>query len=184
MPVQAHHQMNPCVASLLVSVAALGVLMMPGRASALGLITCPLGTSQVSYSPGITNTPTPTNVSGVELSGLCTGLGLPVGVSSFTTSFAGTATLSCSGLFTMGEGEQTFVWNNGATSTWHYTATTPVIVNGQRVITSTGVITSGLLVGAQVTQVLTLANLDLMQCNAPGGLTTTSGPSTYVFTTL
>ncbi|WP_342378765.1 hypothetical protein NVS55_05140 [Myxococcus stipitatus] len=166
------------------SVGVWGALMLPGAASALGLITCPLGTSQVSYSPGITNTPTPTNVSGVELSGLCTGLGLPVGVSSFTTSFAGTATLSCSGLFTVGEGEQTFVWNNGATSTWRYTATTPVIVNGQRVITSTGVITSGLLAGMQVTQVLTLANLDLMPCDSSGGLTTTSGPSTYTFTGL
>ncbi|AGC42341.1 hypothetical protein MYSTI_00992 [Myxococcus stipitatus DSM 14675] len=166
------------------SVVVWGSSVLPGVASALGLITCPLGTSQVSYSPGITNTPTPTKVSGVELSGLCTGLGLPVGVSSFTTSFAGTATLSCSGLFTMGEGEQTFVWNNGATSTWHYTATAPVIINGQRVITSTGVITSGLLTGMQVTQVLTLVNLDLMQCDSPGGLTTTSGPSTYTFTGL
>ncbi|TQF10115.1 hypothetical protein FJV41_41090 [Myxococcus llanfairpwllgwyngyllgogerychwyrndrobwllllantysiliogogogochensis] len=170
--------------ALLLAVTVLGLLMVPSVAHALLLITCPAGTTQAAYSPGLTNTPRLIHAVGQELSGLCTGVGLPMGVSSFTTTFTGEDTAACTTLLTASEGDQTFVWNNGATSTWHFTATVGTSVGGQRVTTLQGPITSGLFQGAQVTQVVTLLNLDLAACSTEEGLTSASGTSTYLFTAL
>ncbi|NTX07257.1 hypothetical protein [Myxococcus sp. CA040A] len=170
--------------SLLLAGTVLGLLTVPSVAHALLLITCPAGTTQMTYSPGLTYTSKLIQYMGSELSGVCTGVGLPAGVSSFTTTFTGETTASCVTLLATDEGDQTFVWNNGAISTWHFTTIVGTSVSGQRVLTLKGPITAGLFQGAQVTQVATFLNLDLAACSTEAGLTSASGPSTYLFTAL
>lgn len=151
---------------------------------ALDLVTCPLGTSQITYSPGVTNTPQLVSIEGDELSGACISLLHPE-LTSFSSHYTGEGIYSCNTLVSEEPvtGDQVFVWSTGQTSTWHFTATA-VSVGGSTVYTVTGPITSGVLAGTEVTQIVTHTNPSPALCNSQTGVTSLSGPSSYTFSDL
>ncbi|MGV9314181.1 hypothetical protein ACWDR0_18670 [Streptomyces sp. NPDC003691] len=143
------------------------------------LVTC-VGSTTVAFSPGLTNTEQTVSVSGQDTANLCVSLTHPQ-LTSFVAPFSGTATQSCTSLFAGGSGTETLHWNNGTTSTWEYTNSFSN-VNGTKVGTSTGPITSGTLAGAEVTQTITFPNTDLSACSTPSGLTGLTGLDTWTLT--
>ncbi|MFI0421016.1 hypothetical protein [Spongiactinospora sp. 9N601] len=168
--------------------AILALVLLPGApvavpaaaaTAAATLINC-LGTTTVSFSPGLTTTPRSVVTSGQDDATTCLSLTHP-GLTSFVGPFSGTATQSCTTFFGSGSGTETLYWNDGTTSTWHYTNDF-ANVNGTKVGASTGRISSGALAGAEVTQTITFANLDLTACATPAGLTEISGVDTWTIT--
>jgi hypothetical protein len=162
------------------SAAFATILVAPQPAMALTLGTCPLGTTTITYTPGITNTPTEVFQQGNESSGIC--LFLPLSQRSFTTSFSGFLVTSCTDLLGEDEGDQTFFWSDGKESFWEFNSITSTDVNGNTVATYTGTLTqaSEFLPGAQVVQVVTYTNLDLENCDSEP-VTEQTGTSTYTF---
>ncbi|MFC5152594.1 hypothetical protein [Streptomyces amakusaensis] len=152
----------------------------PAAASASpALVTC-AGSTTVAFSPGLTNTERTVSVSGQDTANLCVSPTHPQ-LTGFVAPFSGTATQSCTSLFAGGSGTETLHWSDGTTSTWAYTNSFSN-VNGTKVGTSTGPITSGTLAGAEVTQTITFPNLDLSACSTPQGLTTLNGLDTWTLT--
>ncbi|MEU4028056.1 hypothetical protein [Streptomyces anulatus] len=165
-----------------IAMSLAGVVAAPTAASATpALVTC-TGTTTVIFSPGVTSTPQTVGVSGQDTADLCLSLTHPQ-LTGFIGPFSGTATQSCTSLFAGGSGAETLYWNDGTSSAWSYTNSFSN-VNGTKVGTSTGPITSGTLAGATVTQTITFANLDLTACTTPQGLTSLSGLDTWTFTRL
>ncbi|ROO87716.1 hypothetical protein EDD29_5346 [Actinocorallia herbida] len=165
--------------SALVLVGA-AVVAVASPAAALTLVNC-VGTTTVAFSPGITNTSQTVAVSGSDEATTCLSLTHP-GLTSFSGPFSGTATQSCTTFFGGGSGTETLHWNDSTTSTWNYTNSFSNI-NGTKVGTSTGTISTGTLAGASVTQTITFANLDLTACTTTG-LTELNGTDTWTFTAL
>jgi hypothetical protein len=162
------------------SAAVAAALVAPQPAMAVTLGTCPLGTSTVTYTPGITDTPQEVFQEGFEQSGVC--VFTPLTLRSFTTSFSGFLTTSCTDLLGEDEGEQTFFWSDGKESYWEFNSITSTDANGNVVATYTGTLSldSEYYPGAHVQQVVTYTNLDLDSCDQDP-ITEQSGTSTYVF---
>jgi hypothetical protein len=166
------------------SLAVASVLVAPQPAMALTLGTCPAGTSTITYTPGLTDTPQEVFQEGEENSGPCVFL-IPFGNKSFKTSFSGELVTSCTDLLGQDEGSQTFYWSDGKKSYWNFSSITSTAANGNTVATYTGRLTtaSQFLPGAQVIQVITYTNLTLDNCDEEP-LTEQTGTSTYTFTNL
>ncbi|MET8829071.1 hypothetical protein ABZX40_16370 [Streptomyces sp. NPDC004610] len=153
---------------------------VPAAASAAPVLVTCAGTTTVAFSPGLTDEERTVGVSGQDVASICLSLTNP-GLTGFVGPFSGTATQSCTSLFAGGSGTETLHWNNGTSSTWSYTNSFSN-VNGTKVGTSTGPITSGTLSGAEVTQTITYPNLDLTACSTAEGLTFLSGVDTWTIT--
>ncbi|MFJ7423565.1 hypothetical protein ACIQXD_33910 [Streptomyces uncialis] len=168
-------------AAIVLALAGVVATSAPASAAAPALVTC-TGTTTVDFSPGVTNTPQTVSVSGQDTADVCLSLTHPQ-LTSFIGPFSGTASQSCTSLFAGGSGTETLYWNDGTSSAWSYTNSFSN-VNGTKVGTSTGPLTSGTLAGATVTQTITFANLDLTACTTPQGLTSLSGLDTWTITHL
>jgi hypothetical protein len=177
--------MKRVAAVLLAAGAAAAVLLVAPRPAMADTVlgTCPLGSSTVTYSPGVTDTEQETFQTGSEQSGLCTFV-FPLGLRSFTDSFSGPLTTSCTELLTGSDsGQETLHWSNGQTSEWNFSSITSQDANGNTVATYTGPLSaqSQFLPGALVTQVVTYTHLTVQSCQQ-SPLTQQSGTSTYTFT--
>lgn len=161
--------------------ATAAIFVAPQPAMALTVGTCPLGTSTVTYTPGITDTPAEVFQEGQEESGLCVFV-LPLGLRSFSTNFSGFLITNCTDLLGEDEGEQTFFWSDGKESYWNFESITSTDANGNVVATYTGTLAanSEIFAGVQVVQVVTYTNLTLENCDA-NPITEQSGTSTYTF---
>jgi hypothetical protein len=151
----------------------------PASASVLPVATC-TGYNQIDYSPGLTDTSQTVELSGGDHATHCVVIGHP-DLTSFDGPFSGSATLSCTSLFTSGTGYETLIWNTGAKSIWSWSISFQN-VNGTEIGTGSGRIISGPLTGANLVQVITEANPTLTACSMPGGMTQVSGPSNWAFT--
>ncbi|MFD9947433.1 hypothetical protein ACFWYW_38645 [Nonomuraea sp. NPDC059023] len=169
------------VCASLLSMAWVTTCATTASAASPALVTC-VGTTTVAFTPGLTHTSQTVAVSGQDVASACVSLTHP-SLTSFTGPFSGTATQSCTTFFGNGSGTETLYWNNGTTSVWNYTNSFSN-VNGTKVGTSTGAISSGTLAGAEVTQTITFANLDLSACSTPTGLTEISGLDTWTITSI
>lgn len=165
--------MRRAIISVLVSLlAALGLVGLAGPAQAVGP-TC-VATSTVSFSPGLTFTPTTQTIGfDVQYSG-CVTLGRPDIVSG-TRQGSYVGTRSClSVLPPSASGTFVVTWNTGETSTVTGTSSGQDVA-GQSVLTLSGTVTAGLFVGSSFTEVITQASLDLTGCLIPPGITSQSG---------
>lgn len=158
--------------SVLAAIAVTVVGATPSHAAPLDM-NCPLGSQQVTQTPGLTNTEQTVDVVVALDLGTCASLSHPT-IHTGTSHADFTATLSCADLLSTGTGSQVFAWSTGETSTFSFTRTVAQ-TDGETVLTLTGKITSGLFTGDN--GVLTIADttLDLAACQSPGGLTHESG---------
>jgi hypothetical protein len=153
----------------------------PAAATTLISVTC-TGSNVINYSPGLTNTPQTVTISGQDSATACVDLSQPLQQLSFVAPFSGTFTSSCTALLAGGTGTQTFQWNTGETSLWHWTMRFSNTVNGQLLAIADGPISSGRYAGAQVRQVITETTGELTACFTPAGMTQNGGPSNWVIT--
>jgi hypothetical protein len=134
------------------------------------------GTEALSYSPGITNTPSMTALTINENLAPCLSLADPTitaGLANKTISL----TTSCTQVLVGSSGTRTFHWSNGQTSTFAFNYVNNV-VGGTLVMQEVGQITAGEFSGsAAIGLVEDLGSP--VACTQPGGLTNKVGPDTF-----
>lgn len=141
-----------------------------------GLVSCPLGVQNTSYTPGLTlTTPAPhVEVDSSGTLGPCVSTDL--GHTGGTYEFEGSGDLNCLGGGSAGTGRIT--WSDPGTvpSRFTYTGTLALRPNGTTVLVATGPVTSGDYAGRTIVSTIVITSTDLLACASPSGLTSASGP--------
>ncbi|MFD7919810.1 hypothetical protein ACFV3R_11360 [Streptomyces sp. NPDC059740] len=144
-------------------------------ASAATVVTC-AGTQNISYSPGLTNTPRSVTAQGTNNLGPCV---VPnTDITAGTITFGSTGDYSCQGLLASTQEVNVVHWSDGSTSTLQVTRTATK-VNGQLINTFTGSVTSGTFHGASVVWTITNLTLSLLACETQEGLTSLTGVDVF-----
>ncbi|MBZ4016409.1 hypothetical protein [Streptomyces purpurogeneiscleroticus] len=135
-------------------------------------ITCPVGSTDTRYRPGLTIASRDTFVTEEGHVSGCAGTGAQ-GITG--ASFTGTAsgTISCLG----GElsGPTTFRWNNGRSSEIRGTGQINLKPNGNTVLVKTGEVESGQFEGATIVLTKELLSTDPTACLTEQGVRSASG---------
>jgi hypothetical protein len=174
----AHRFATLAAAALVVTAAT--ALGGAGVAHAAGSTTC-LGTSSISYSPGLTFTPRTVQYTETDTFSSCvsTDPSLVSGTSTSNATFPSASCLAPPGVFT--DPAYTITWNNGQHSVVELTYT-DVIAGGTEQVTGTGTVTSGEFHGGNATIVWLYPVLNPLQCLTSQGVTSQSGPFTAPIT--
>ena len=157
--------------------AVAGLSVSASSAHAASSTTC-TGSSAVSYSPGMTNTPQ--TISWTEGDTYtCTSTDTSLTAASGTIG-ATSPGLSCSGGGVVlptefAPSDYTISWNNSQSSTLTFTSGDNVLILGTEQVTLLGTVTSGEFTGAAATIVLILPVLNPLQCLTSQGVTSQSG---------
>jgi hypothetical protein len=152
-----------------------------GAHAAGGLLDCTVGSSTVTYTPGIkTGNPQTVQYDFKETLSLCVAPTDPT-LTGGNMHVSGSITLNCDGVFSVA-GSFTFSWDNGKKSTVEFTSqyTIPQPLGGVEVV-QTGKVTAGFGEGDTYTQTFVYQSTDLLACESPQGLTTISGVTTLAF---
>ncbi|NTX63117.1 hypothetical protein HUA74_20925 [Myxococcus sp. CA051A] len=144
----------------------------------LTLVSCPVGSTQATYSPPLRTQPQDVNVTSIGLLSNCYSL-LGSSVTSATSSVSFLRPgYSCTGLLDVRPITTQLTWNTGESSTLRLTQFTTAVNGNALIITQTGTVLSGKFVGATAVRTVTLLSTDLAACDSPEGLAGISGPMT------
>lgn len=166
------------------AVAALAVttnlFAVSGVAHAVSSTTC-LGSSTISYSPGLTFTPRTVQYSESDTFSNCvsTDPTLTAGGSLSSVTFPDASCLAPPGIFE--DPAYTINWNNGQHSVIDLSFT-DVVVGGTEQVTGAGPVISGAFQGGNATIVWAYPVLNPLQCLTSQGVTSQSGPLTAQIT--
>ncbi|HEV2782866.1 MAG TPA: hypothetical protein VGX25_26045 [Actinophytocola sp.] len=162
------------LAAVGVVVAATNVLALAGVARAVSSTTC-VGSSSISYSPGLTFAPRTVQYTESDTFSSCvsTDPTLGGGTSSSNATFPGATCLAPPGVFA--DPAYTISWNNGQHSVVELTFT-DVVVGGTEQVTGTGPVISGAFQGGNATIVWLYPVLNPLHCATSQGVTHQSGP--------
>lgn len=174
-----HHPTRRRVAALLLTATAV-FLAVPAVAYAASSTTC-LGSSVITYLPGLTNTAQTVTYTETDTLTPCVSTNPALANGSFTGSITlpGASCLAIPSL-TLNT-PYTLTWNDGAPSTINLSFT-DVIVEGIEQVTGTGAVTSGQFQGANATLVWIYTVPNPLQCLASPGVTTQTGTLTAQIT--
>jgi hypothetical protein len=161
-------------------VAAANVFVVSGVAQAVSSTTC-LGSSSISYSPGLTFTPRTVQYTESDTFSNCvsTDPTLTAGGSASSITFPDASCLAPPGVFE--DPAYTIDWNNGQYSVIDLTFT-DLVVGGTEQVTGTGSVISGAFQGGNATIVWLYPVLNPLQCLTSQGVTSQSGPLTAQIT--
>ncbi|HEX3482821.1 MAG TPA: hypothetical protein VHT91_47760 [Kofleriaceae bacterium] len=156
----------------IVVLAVVGASVSASSAHAASSTTC-TGSSAISYSPGLTNTPRTVTYSETETYSSCTSTdtSLTAGSTAGNFTFSGA---SCNGGGIIPPSSYTISWNNSQSSTMTLTYT-DVIIGGTEQVTGVGTVTSGEFTGGAVTIVWLYPVLNPLLCLTSQGVTSQSG---------
>ncbi|RYZ43024.1 MAG: hypothetical protein EOO71_05510 [Myxococcaceae bacterium] len=158
----------------------------PARASlALPQIVECVGSSTITYNPGLKTTPQSVTSQNNSTYSLCRNILGPT-VQLGAGSGSGNVTLpnaSCSGALNPGSNlVETFDFSDNTHSTVQFTEVTLQPGQANTVATRFGTVVSGRFNGAIAVKVTTYVNTQVTQgCGSPSGLTSISGPTTLTF---
>jgi hypothetical protein len=157
-----------------------GLLAAPAAyASDLASVVC-AGSDTASYSPGLRDFPQTVTFTSAPEGHSCEGLGKISGDNSFSGTFGGTFSLSCTSLLGPVSVTQVFTWSpSGRTSTWSASSVEVTYADGQQITTFTGQITVGDYTGANLTDVEAFPTAQLTACLSPPGLTDAKAVGTW-----
>ncbi|HEX4700971.1 MAG TPA: hypothetical protein VH352_02480 [Pseudonocardiaceae bacterium] len=163
-------------AAILALTATTALLIAPAVAHAASSTTC-LGSSTITYSPGLTNTAQTVTYTETDTLTPCVSTNPALNSGGFTGSITlpGASCLAVPSL-TLNT-PYTITWNNGAPSTVNLSFT-DAIAEGIEQVTGTGTVTSGQFQGANATLVWVYLVPDPLQCLANPGVTTQVGTLT------
>lgn len=159
--------------ALLAAVALVGV--NAPAAHAASSTTCS-GSSTITYSPGLTNTPQTVAYTETDTFSSCLSTDLTLTSGEFLTS-VDLPGASCDAAAVFTNTPYPITWNNGKTSSINLSYT-DAIVDGTEQVTGVGTVTSGEFAGAAVTIVWVYPVLDLLQCSSSQGVTIQTGTLT------
>ncbi|QSQ12446.1 hypothetical protein [Myxococcus landrumensis] len=144
------------------------------------VVTCPLGLSQASYMPGLSEHSKDVTVAGATTLSNCVTIPASA-VKSATLPLESSlhAGFSCADLLTPRTVRQVVRWNTGETSTLVFSESRELAQGALTVFTLTGTVESGAFARATAIWTVTYLNSDIEKgCASPGGLIWLSGPST------
>lgn len=169
-------------ATLTVAVVVACLLMPATPAYAASSTTC-LGSSTITYSPGLTFTPRTVHYAETDTFGSCvsTDPTLTSGTSFSSVDIDGASCLGLPGVFE--DPGFTITWNNGQHSVVDLTFT-DTIVGGIEQVTGTGSVVSGQFQGGNATVVWLYTVPNPLQCLTSQGVTLQNGTLTAQITTL
>jgi hypothetical protein len=164
------------LAATLLALASADLALVTAPAHALGgTINC-TGWSYTTYSPGLTNTVRPTDVTVAGRYNIIdahspTGSCLAVGstASAGRRDVTALLNLSCNAILTE-TGTETINWNDGRSTSFTFTATAAHI-GSNTVLTETGTVVAGEFLGQHVVETFTAANLAFTDCATETGVT-------------
>ncbi len=168
----ARKALSALLATLTLTLAAVATTASP--AAAASTITC-TGSSAITYSPGLTNTPRNVHYDETDQFNPCTSTGVSItsGASSASADFDNaTCTAVVPGVFR--DPAYVITWSNGSTSTIDLTFTDAIVL-GTEQITGVGTVTSGQFVGGAAVIVWIYPVLSPLQCLTSQGVTSQSG---------
>ena len=166
----------------IVVLAVAGVSVSASSAHAASSATC-TGSSAVSYSPGLTNTPQNLSWTITDTYSSCTSTDTSLTAGGFSGNYSLTGA-SCNGAGLFPPTSITISWNNSQSSTMTLSMSTDVILLGTETVTSVGTVTSGELTGGTVTIVWAYPVLDPTLCASSQGVTSQSGTVALQITVL
>src|SRR5579872_809 len=153
------------------AMGALTVASAPAAHAAIGSATC-TGSSAISYTPGLTNTPrTITYTETDTFSCTSTDPSLTSGMFTITVTLPG-ASCTNAGIFI--NTPYTIDRSNGAVTTTSLSFT-DAVANGTEQVTGTGPVTSGEFKHGTAVIIWAYPVLNLSACSTPGGLTSQTG---------
>jgi len=169
------------LALMTITVAGVGIAAGPA-AHALSSTTC-TGTSRITYTPGLTNTPQTVQYDETDTFSTCLSSDptLASGQFSVTVDLPGASCLALPSLTP--NTPYPITWNNGNTSLVDLSFT-DVIAEGIEQVTGTGPVTSGEFQGATATIVWLYTVPDPLQCLTSQGVTSQTGTLTAHITGL
>lgn len=166
-------------AAVLAAAGTATIAAAPAHASIVD-VTC-AGTATATYNPGLTNTPHSTSFTLADDDALCLSSDPSITSGSDSTAFD-IPSASCSAL-TAGGYLETVNWDNGSQSVIFY-GTADVDVQESVVVVATGDVISGEFEGDTASQQNVYPLTDLGGCDSPDGLTTLSGTTSLILTTV
>ncbi|RLU78112.1 hypothetical protein CTZ27_37960 [Streptomyces griseocarneus] len=168
------HRIFALFATLAV-MASMALGVAPTASATVSGVTCVVGTTHVTYSPGLQNKPRSVHFTENDRYTGCTSSDATIKTGETFSSF--TTVLSCTQLLHTGTAPNPITWNNGQTSNLllNFAAT---FVSGQVILTGTGTVTDGEFKGDSAKVVLTYAQPNALQCDSQQGLTSQSGTAT------
>jgi hypothetical protein len=169
-------------AAVLLVGAAAAFTAGPAKAASSLDLTCALGTTTVTYNPGITFTPSNTTATIADTYDTCTGSDPTI--SSGTDFTQATLTLSCDQLLAPTPVFDIITWSNGSQSEIDFTGVKVDLPVGAQVVELEGDVVAGEFAGDVVVDVNTFLDTNLLGCVAPGGLTSLDGTNTLEITAL
>ncbi|GAA2997358.1 hypothetical protein [Actinokineospora diospyrosa] len=157
-------------------IALCSLLPAPAAHAAVGSVTC-VGSSHVTYAPGLTLTPQNVTVTETDTVPSCTStdptLTSVITGGPFSYPAPGAA---CNDIeLNPAGGTLTIYWNNGQTSTLTGLVGTLTATGGIVQNTATGTVTAGEFTGASATITWIYALVNPLLCLTTGGLTTQDG---------
>ncbi|MEV6973289.1 hypothetical protein [Kitasatospora sp. NPDC093806] len=141
-------------------------------------VTCPVGTATVSYSPGVTLDPKPTDLSFAGSAAPCTSTDPTITAANSVTG-TGSGRLGCvSGSF---DATGTITWNTGATSQVRFASVVDLRPSGIPVVVGNGPVTDGKFKGDAFTITIELLPDNPFLCFSTG-VTQTHGAAAVTVT--
>jgi hypothetical protein len=166
------HRLVALAASLALGTSGLVALAAPAAHAAATTITC-TGSSPITYSPGLTFTPTTSTYQETDNYSSCLSSDPAVTTGSAYSSY--TDSFSCLALPSVVTDPGYRVhWNDGQVSTFSLTYT-DTIAAGVENVTGIGTVISGYLTGATATFVWVYTLPNALACLSPGGATSQNG---------
>lgn len=176
----AHRRLSSLTSLSLLALATL--IMMPFSASVAdadtGGITCTIS-SVVTYSPGMTLTSSPQDVTFDVQYNNCVSTSQPAITSANPTGSAVEDVGCLEGVVPSQSGTFSITWNTGQTSTFDY-LTVEAQVGGQDVYTTTATVTSGAFAGDTMEEVISENTPNILDCLVPPGITSQTGTGIVV----
>lgn len=168
-----HNHLSPVV---MLFIAALAFFPSPESQATPPLLICS-GQVSLTFTPGLTNTPQPTQLTATSDFGPCLA---PLFLHG-SNSAAGPASFTCTDLVTQPFPGVVYVWSDGSTSTVNYATNNVITGNGEIQSISKGTVVAGFGVGLPATLSITYLTLDLLACESPEGLQSIDGTALLVF---
>jgi hypothetical protein len=170
-------RMLAALAALLAATASIAVIAPSAASASPALVTC-TGQEAVSWSPPLTDTPQNTTVTidgalgALANPGICVSVGTSVSSVSYQEIFA-FPNDSCTTAALNVPGSRVFMWDDGQTSTFTFSAS---IVNGigTEIVTLTGTITAGRFNGHVAVETIQVPQLDPALCAGSGATSNTA----------
>jgi hypothetical protein len=162
------------------TLAAACALAVP-NAHAVNLLTCPAGSVTNSYTPALTNTPTPLDIHRVVDYGTCLGLA-PLTRTGGAASDVGPVVRSCTGLLGANHGyTETIHWNTATTTTFTGETSSQYLAGDVLQSTVIGTVTAGEFLGGHVVIVTAQTGANPLAC-ATTGVSALAGLATLTIT--